>query len=251
MRMQWRWAGAALALGLLGSGCVSFSQVQTADTLGAGRFQLGLEPGAQPVEETETESDGTRTVKRGYAPLVDLSLRYGVTERLDLGARIGSSSLELQSKILLTSPENESLAISLAPSASGIFAAFGPLEAGYLRVSLPLLIGIKTRGGSELVFGPRLDGRRFLAGAGEDTLGVNILNAGASVGYALRVSEGFRLLPEVAYSRTIAGSAEANGATVDRGVVNAPGIWQFRLGFLFGQGRPSLAASGGDTRYAE
>jgi len=243
MRMQLRMA-AALSLGLLGSGCASISQVQTADTLGEGKFQFALEPGLARASATDSETSEGTTVN---VPQFDLALRYGVTDRLDLGARLGTSLVELQGKYLFTNPENPTLAVSLAPSVSGIFGGIGSVDVGYVRLALPLLVGFKTSGGSEFVLGPRLDGTRFLAGADGSSASLNLLSGGASVGYALRVSEGFRLMPEIAYSRPLAGAVTAGDESAG-GTVNAGGTWQFRLGFLFGQGRPTLSArSSGET----
>ncbi|WP_245919083.1 hypothetical protein [Melittangium boletus] len=242
--MQLRMAAAALSLGLLGSGCASISQVQTADTLGAGKFQFALEPGLAHLAVAESE---TGTEASANLPQFDIALRYGVTDRLDLGARLGTSLVELQGKYLFTNPENPTLAVSLAPSLSGFVGGAGPVDVGYVRLALPLLVGFKTSGGSEFVLGPRLEGTRFLAGADGSSASLNYLSGGASVGYALRVSEGFRLMPEVAYSRPFAGAVTA-GDQAAGGTVNAGGTWQFKLGFLFGQGRPTLSArSSGET----
>jgi hypothetical protein len=241
MRMQLRMAVAALSLGLLGSGCASISQVQTADTLGAGKFQVGLEPGVRGVTVNATSGDTTAS-GTGYLPQFDVSLRYGVTDHLDLGARVGTSLVELQGKYLFTDPANPTLAVSLAPSLSGLSLGAGGASAGYVNLGLPVLIGFKTKGGSELVIGPRLDGSRFFASSGNDTSGsYNTLSGGASLGYALRVSEGFRLMPEIAVSVPIVGAATAtSGGSTDSasGALGSALSWQFRLGFLFGQGRP-------------
>ena len=243
MRMQLRMAVAALSLGLLGSGCASISQVQTADTLGAGKFQVGLEPGVRYVSASATSSDGTTTASAsGYIPQFDVALRYGVTDHLDLGARLGTSLVELQGKYLFTDPANPTLAVSLAPALSGITAGAGGASGGYVSLGLPVLIGFKTSGGSEFVLGPRLDGVRVFGSSDDGTsASYNTLSGGASVGYALRVSEGFRLMPEVAVSVPLLGAATAtSGGSTDSasGVLGGSPTFQVRLGFLFGQGRP-------------
>jgi hypothetical protein len=228
----------ALVAGIVGTGCVSTSHVQTADTLGAGKFQFAMEPG---VGGTAVISDaGGGSV---YYPHVDLALRYGVTDTLDLGVRFGSSLVELQSKILLTSPDDADRAISLAPSVMGFFFASGGESVNYVNLALPVLIGFKTSGGSEFVLGPRLVGTNISTGASGESASINVLSVGASVGYALRVGRGFRLMPEIGLSIPVVG--EVDTSQTDSEVLSgfAGGFVQFKLGFLFGQGRPIRSAS--------
>ncbi|MFY2562117.1 hypothetical protein ACN469_31270 [Corallococcus terminator] len=226
----------ALCAGFVGTGCVSVSHVQTADTLGAGKFQFAIEPGvggAAVVGDSDTGSGGI------YYPHIDLAARFGVTERVDLGVRFGSSLAELQSKFLLTSPENPDLAISLAPSVMGVFLGSDDDAVGsYVNVAVPLLVGFKTAGGSELVLGPRVSATRISGGSSTDSAAVNLLSVGASVGYALRVTEGFRLMPEVGVSIPVIGEFNTTDSDSELGAGFNGGFVQFKLGFLFGRGRP-------------
>lgn len=227
-------AGAALFMAF-GTGCVSVSQVQTADTLGSGNFQFGIEPGVGGAAVISDETGGGSI----YYPHVDLSARYGVSDSVDLGVRFGSSLVELQSKFLLTDSRDPSKAISLAPSVSGVFLGTGDDSSiSYVNVALPLLVGFKTSGGSEFVIGPRITGTRLSGSALEEGAAVNILSVGGSVGYALRVTEGFRLMPEVGVSVPVLG--EVNTTDSDSEVASGfgGGFVQFKLGFLFGGGRP-------------
>ncbi len=207
------------------------SHVQTADTLGAGRFQFAIEPGALGAAVLGGDSDAAGVVM----PHFDMALRYGVSERVDVGARVGFSLAELQTKVLLTQPGDPDLAISLAPSISGASIRIGEAEredegvsTRYVNVALPLLVGFKTNGGSELVLGPRLIYTRFG--------GVNILSAGGSLGYAFRVTDRFRLMPEVGISFPLAGKVDGSDSDFAAGFNG--GFAQFKLGFLFGAGRP-------------
>ncbi|MFP2932362.1 hypothetical protein ACLESO_45855 [Pyxidicoccus sp. 3LG] len=168
-------AGAALLMGL-GTGCASVSHVQTADTLGAGKFQFAIEPGVGGAAVISDDA-GTGGL---YYPHVDFAMRYGVADSVDLGVRFGSSLVELQSKFLLTDSRDPNKAISLAPAVSGVF--FGSDESdsvSYVNLQLPLLVGFKTKGGSELVLGPRISGTRISAGSGDDSAAANILSVGA------------------------------------------------------------------------
>jgi len=225
-------AVAALALA---SGCVSIGGVQTADTLGKGNFQFAVEPGVWSAAAIAEDVDGF------LVPHVDFSARFGVSDSVDIGARFGSSLLELQSKFLLTSPSDTGKAISLAPSLAGIFLGAGEDVGGYANVQVPLLIGLKTGGGSEFVLGPRIANTIFFGTVGDNGGIVNILSVGASVGYAARVGNSFRIMPEVALLVPVVGAVSANGDS-DAAAGFTGGILQFKLGFLFGAGRRAPVA---------
>lgn len=223
----------ALVAGFIGTGCVSTSHVQTADTLGAGKSQFAVEPGAGAVAVfAESEGDSF------YYPHVDLAYRYGVTDTLDLGVRFGSSALELQAKILLSDPADPDKAISLAPAAMGFFFGEDGASVNYVNLSLPVLIGFKTGSGSEFVLGPRINATSIKVAAGSGAGRANVLSAGTSVGYALRVSDGFRLLPEVGILYPLVSGLSTSDTNSEVVSGFGGGFVQFKLGFLFGEGRP-------------
>ncbi|QSQ12968.1 hypothetical protein JY572_32170 [Myxococcus landrumensis] len=225
---------AVMCLGFWGTGCVSVSHVQTADTLGQGKFQFAMEPGLGGAGVVSGEG-----VEGFYYPHIDLAMRYGVSDRVDLGVRIGSSLAELQSKFLLTHPDNPDLAISLAPSVMGLFVGTDEdaVVGSYVNVAMPLLVGFKTSGGSEFVLGPRVSYTRIGAGGGGESAAVNLLNVGTSVGYAIRVTEGFRLMPEVGFSVPVVGTFHSRDSDSELASGFNGGFVQFKLGFLFGRGR--------------
>ena len=99
-----------LAALVLASGCASIGSMQTADTLGKGNFQFAVEPGVWGATSISEDVDGFAV------PHLDFAARYGVSETVDIGARLGSSLAELQTKFLLTDVNDPSKAISLAPS---------------------------------------------------------------------------------------------------------------------------------------
>jgi hypothetical protein len=226
-------AVAALALS---SGCIAIGGVQTADTLGKGNFQFAVEPGLWGVAAITQNVDGV------ILPHVDFAARYGVSDSVDIGARFGSSLLELQGKFLLTDPNDPGKAISLAPTVAGIFVGAGEGAAGYANVALPLLIGLKTSGGSEFVLGPRINDTIIFAGGGGNSGMTNSLSVGASIGYAARVGEGFRIMPEVALLVPLLTAASVNGNSDAVSGFNA-GLIQFKVGLLFGRGRKAAAAT--------
>jgi hypothetical protein len=211
---------------LTSSACVTIGNVQKAETLGKGRFQIGLEPGAVTV----ASSAGGVTL-----PHVDLSGRYGVSDKVDLGLRIGSSFIELQSKFQLTHPEvGSGFVASLAPTLGGIFIGSSAGGAGFINLNVPVLLGYHFAGGSELVFGPRLHALFLLANTDAASGGALVLGPGASLGIALQLGESFALMPEVSFSVPVIGAASNFAGTSGAGAGAGGGFFNFKLGFLFG-----------------
>ncbi len=177
------------------SGCASISSVQTADTLGRGNWQVAVESGAQR----------SASVYLPVYPHFDAAFRYGLAERVDVGARLGYSGLELHGKFLLTRPGDERFAVSLAPLTGGAtIPGSGPVVV-IAHTALPLLVGFKQRGGHELVLGARVQGRVAIAPAN-----AAIFEGGVSVGYSIRLGERFGLFPELAAMLPIVQTADAS-----------------------------------------
>jgi hypothetical protein len=130
----------------------------------------------------------------GVFPGLNLAFRYGISDKTDLGARLGSNGLEFQSKFQFT--EDDGVVISLAPSLSTWFIAIAGVGAGFVTVPVPLLIDIPV-GESALVLGPRVRPTlAFASGAGVGGGGFG-LGVGTSVGFAAKVSDGLRVFPEL------------------------------------------------------
>lgn len=205
---------------VLTTGCITFSSVQRADTLGRGKVQATVEPGLW----------GSATPQGAEAlPHVDVAVRVGVTDRLDLGVRAGSSLLQLDAKVLLSRPQDPRLAVSLAPRLGGVFVDAGGIgPGGVLSLDLPVLVGFKLAGGHELVLGPRALGLLLLSGQPP----AGALGLGTSVGFCWQVTEGFGLLPELAVLAPVVGRTVAGRALQG---LNANGVFvTFKLGVVFG-----------------
>lgn len=210
------------------AGCLSMGTVQTADTLGKRNFQISAEVGPYGFI---TPQSGTSNP--GVLPDFDVAFRYGLTDRFDIGARAGGSLLELQTKFLLTNPQNELLAMSLAPTLGGAVLdskePAGTVRFTYFNLALPLLIGIKHFNGNELVFGPRINNMLV---ARSDIGGGYLFGVGASIGYAFAIGKILKILPEFAFNVPIAVTASTSsgsGAGTGYGGV----IYQFKIGLMF------------------
>ncbi len=225
----------ALSLGS-GIGCASIGTMQRAETLGSGNIQLGVEVASFGFQ-VEGES--------ANAMQLDLALRYGISDRFDISARVGSSFMGVGGKIMLT-PRDSDIALSLAPSVSGVAIGGFGLGAGYLSMQFPVIVGIPVGPTSQLVVAPKLtDDLVFASGAGASA-GANALGAGLSVGFAAGLSDNFTLMPEFAIAQPILLSAGASAGGTGAGDSTGPrGFdftrYQFTVGFLFGSGTPAAA----------
>lgn len=207
------------AIGTL-QGCASIGSVQSADTLGEGNFQIGVEPGVHVAAPVNIQATGT------VWPHGDVAFRYGIADRIDLGVRAGSSIIEAQSKFLLTTP-GSGFKLSLAPAA-GFFVATEIGSAPAFSAALPVLLGIDLHPRFELVVGPRVQ-FELASDASGTAMQVGV---GSSVGVLMQLHRLFALMPEVAFSvpAVLASDAGAYGGT---GVFQ----FQFKVGVLIGPSR--------------
>ena len=210
------------------TGCATVGTLQTADTLGTGHFQLGIEPSWWGAV---TPDGGAGFVHMG------VSGRYGVSDRVDLGGRIGSAGAEILVKVALTDPQTSGPYVSIAPSGGGFAATSGGDAAGILAFQVPVLIGFPTAGGSQLVLAPKIHEYLILAGSGGDSAGVSMTSLGASLGYAARLGPGFRLLPEVAFVYPVLGAAGMSGQDSQVDFLGEGVLMQVSLGLLLGGDR--------------
>lgn len=183
---------------IVASGCAP-TLAQTALTNGTGRLQVAPEVGA-----IVTGFDEPQTV----LPSLGVSARYGVTDRLDVGVRLGPGLVEVQSKVLLVDPgarRVDALALSIAPSLAVSFANAAGVGPFYGRLAVPVLLDVPV-GRERFIFGARL--AQVIAPG--DAIGLNQgweLSAGVSVGFALSLGQVVQVVPEVGLDAPLAGRA--------------------------------------------
>ncbi|MDP1829105.1 MAG: hypothetical protein Q8L48_37930 [Archangium sp.] len=225
-----------VVMGTLLSGCASVSTMGLARTLNQGAVQGWVAPeGGGVVAVTGTIAGATGV---GY-PLLEGGIRVGVTDRFELGARLGLSGVGLEGKIgFLRSPTMDTgINLSLNPGVTYVGFGLGSAFVGTLTFHLPLLIGIDF-GGHELVLGPRFIDQLVFAGtsgtgSSASSAGINIIYAGGSVGFAIKAGPNLRILPEVSIGVPVVatGTVGTSSATA----VGAGGlIFQAGVAFLFG-----------------
>jgi hypothetical protein len=192
-------------------GCAS------ATTLGTART---LEPGVlQPSVSVKAPM-----------PLLEVGVRRGLTESVDVGARVGGYFSTPMTVLSVAADSKVQLRRSVDPGSGWDFAVVP--GAGYeqavvggqrlhsVHFSLPLLLG-KNLGRHQLIFGPRLIDQILW---NRDSETINVLFYGTSVAFAWRISEKVQLIPEA--------SLLISGASVNAS--NGSVIGQLGLGVLLG-----------------
>lgn len=228
-RMFYAKVSAAAVLALGSTGCPSIGTVQKADTLGQGNWEVSIEPGAYGVKVEKVNAT---------LPVFNVAFRYGVTERVDIGVRAGTTLAELQTKFLLTEPTSDTIAVSLAPALGGAYYAAGDAGGGYLNLPIPVLVGLKL-GKHELTFSGRAQNILVFAGTGSSSTTGYALALGGSLGFAAQITDGFRLMPEFAMISPVFGaaSATAGGSSASGSGFAQTGaiVYNFNLGIQFGK----------------
>ncbi|MBK7857073.1 MAG: hypothetical protein IPJ65_00355 [Archangiaceae bacterium] len=220
------------------SGCLTTGSVQRAETLGKGGFEIGVEPGVFGLAVTNSSAGAGST----FLPAFNISGRFGIADRVDIGARIGSGLLEFNGKFMITDPANTSFALSLAPSVAGFIlggssSGGGSALAGLLNFALPVLIGLRF-GEHELVFGPRLNNVVIFAGGTGGSGSIYVFLPGVSAGFAIRATDFFEIMPEVSLAYPVAASAAvSNGSGLNSAVAGLGNglVLNFGVGFKFGK----------------
>ena len=178
--------------------------MQTARTNGQGKFQFALEPGVVALEKDSSSLTIPSIGEVEYFPYMNVSTRYGFTDRFDLGLRLGIFNYELQSKVMITDPKNlDTVAVSVAPSVIVL------ADASIVLLPVRVLVGIPI-GSDEIVITPQVT-----PSINNNDSGGLELSAGGSLGYAFKFDD-LIVLPEVRVELPITNFAP--DATVNVGV---------------------------------
>lgn len=206
------------------TGCLSYRNLQTAQPLGKGHTQVGVDIG-RPILAAEGGAASIVTTP------VTISVRTGVADRVDLLVEASSQlGVGLGLKATLTEPESP-VAVALAPRLFGgtVFVA----SVG--QASLPVLVGIPI-GEHELTLGPRVDYYGVSALGGDDFAGAGITSVGSSASIALKAGP-VQIIPEITVNRFVSGVATVAGES-DTAVFFGESPWwiQPNLALLFSVG---------------
>ena len=180
-------AGLLVLLGAATSGCRgSLAPFQTAHTLPKGGFQVAIEGGAVgAISEVSGENAGN----------LNVAGRYALSDRVEIGARVGTGRPELMAKFRLDRGGASDVAYSLAPSVSAFLASATGVTGVSLEGHVPLLVGIPF-GRHELVLGPAIHLGHVI---NVDTAVWGfVASPGLSVGFSVRPLPWLAILPEIA-----------------------------------------------------
>lgn len=217
-------------LALVLMGCLSVRNLQTAEPLGKGRTEIGVDAGYVLVEGLAEATEGTLP---GVVPSVNVSFRHGVTARSDVLVEASSSiGIGLGFKTTLTNPESNGLAVAIAPRVS----VSTQIITSSVQASVPVLFGIPL-GEHELTVGPRVDwwsGTLIVEQLGA----VRSVGVGGNASLALRLGP-VRLIPEVAISKPLFGNVRVGDQTTGADVSADSPLWiQPNLAILIGTTPP-------------
>ncbi len=212
------------AILLLLSGCASVGALQPAHVSGKGKGQLGL--------ELSQQANWNRGSFVSY-PMVGVAGRYGVSDRVDLGGRIGPTGLEAQVKVQLSAPGSTGVIFSLAPSVGVAATDAQDVKLRYLNIALPLLIGVPLPRGHQLILCPRVFDTLYNLDSGSLYGTLNTLFLGASIGVGLRVWK-LWLIPEFGVAHPMLVSTLRSGGPGGTFAIGATTTFQLNFSVLWG-----------------
>lgn len=220
---------ARLALLVL-TGCPSLSTMQTPATVPRNELRYGV--GVEGVGYSKKDSAGVTST--ASVPQFEFSVRYGVTDNVDVGAKLYLIGAEVGGKYEFVKGDFEA---AVAPAVSYISVTLSGSDAGggdsklsvaYLHV--PLLLGYKLADSFGIAFGPKAL-YAIATGSASSSMSQSSatssgLMAGGFASLQLRLGKAFWIAPELNVYKPF--TAGATGV-----------IWQGGLALLFGGGGPS------------
>lgn len=212
---------------LMMTGCPSLSTMQTPATVPRGELRLGV--GVEGVGFSEKDSSGN--IKTDTLPQFEFNTRYGVTDNIDVGAKLYLIGLEVGGKYQFAKGAFEA---AIAPAVSYISVTLSDSNGSddTLRVAhlhLPVLLGLKLADSFEVAFGPKVlyvIAASTSSSTSQSSVASSGFMAGGFASLQLRLGKAFWIAPEInVYKPFTEGSS---------GVV-----WQGGLALLFGGGAPA------------
>jgi hypothetical protein len=219
-------------LGVLG--CQSPALVRTARTLPEGGSDLSFSLNLTRVSLREDVIDGPAIPLQDFNlpnPIPDVLYDYGVTDDLELGARLslGSGLIEAHSKLRFIEAADSTLHLALAPALGYRVLALvnGPV------LTLPLIITYDLSPGMSLSGGPLVSYAAYSVPSrldlGDLDLSGDTLYAGGGFGLEFRTAFGIHVMPALELQRSLSRRGDID---------DLPVIDLLFLGVTFGWGSP-------------
>jgi hypothetical protein len=195
-----------VVLATAASACVTIP-TGTARTLDKGKWQIQAGETGIFSKDTGARADGAQVTRSGGVTAMSLGAAYGVSDRVEVGAGVAMSvnyavgSLSTKLALVRAPDASSGIDLSVAPSIAGWVqfarsSGAGTDESanGLVSLQLPLLLGLNLSGGHQVITGITAAGIYF--GGGGDEL--RSVYAGASLGFAWKITDGFRFVPQLA-----------------------------------------------------
>ncbi len=206
----------------------SIATLGTARPVDSGETQFVLAPAFNRVGLSQSGRPG---------PQVEIGGRYGVTENVDIGARLWLPlpGYTLDSRIALrkAAQPDSGLDISLNPGVMYIYAPGGDTNGTALHfttVQLAALFGIHLGGGRQIVVGPKVVDILSTDTSTDFGSTFNMVIVGSSLGLVWPVTRNLSVVPELSAGLAVSGAVKGFGNDIG----NNGNVLQFSLGLLFG-----------------
>lgn len=213
--------------------CQSPALVRTARTLPEGGSDLSFAVNVTRVAIPDVVVDGTRIPTCDVTlpnPLIDVLYSYGLSDDVEIGARLslGAGLLEAQTKLRFIEAADGTLHVALAPAAGYRVLALvnGPVLTLPLLVTYDLSPELSLTGGALLSYASYTMPESFRFDEDLD-LGGQTVYAGGGLGVELRPGWGLHVMPAVEVQRSVS----RRGAAQDLPAINV-----LILGVTFGWG---------------
>ena len=204
-----------ISLAIVWWGCPSLSTFQTVDTVPEGETRFAV--GAEALGVSADSGGGT-------VPQIEFGMRYGLSDNLDLGAKLFLAGLEMGVKYQFM---NGSFDAAIAPAASFSYFSSGDASTGFLYVHLPVLFGYNLSDSFAVAFGPKfiyaaVFGDITVEEDSTDFSGDGLLGGGF-VSFPIKLGDAFWIAPEINIYAPFTGDTAFESLW-----------WQGGLAFMFG-----------------
>jgi hypothetical protein len=194
--------GSFLAIAAL-SACSSFTTYKTARPLSKGATQTLVAP--------QLDSAGPKDTGKAPFPEIAVSVRHGITERIEVGGTLtvlplgeAMQTLGFEGLGKLHLHQTRGGRVDLAVGAGAGYRVYSSSGAVFemVHASVPLIVGINLRRSDQLVIAPAVAWQRWYSTGARP---VDVPSLGVSLGYRWQISQRFALMPEM----TLASSPTA------------------------------------------
>jgi hypothetical protein len=170
---------AIAVVSIFGTGCASLTGFQTGRTVGQnnGEVMLSLNASQTPDFDWDFDMDDTSDIPTFYFPNLELSGRYGIVDRFDMGLRMNTNlNVALDGRFQFVGDQTSPVAV-----ATGLSVGSFGLISGLWNVQIPLYFSIHPKESLAIYLNPRYT-RQFATGFDYGSVSYYGFNAGILIG---------------------------------------------------------------------